>query len=202
MACEYELSPARQGFLLVGGAGTCTVRTSSDCRWSAAADGWITVTAGGNGRGNGTIVFVVQANTGPARNGRIRLNEEGGGRCEIEQAGVLLAAPALPSVTSWSSHLDVPGASGQIVVDGAVQPGSKAARARARLLGHGRHRLEGTVIAGSSRPGVWRFELTGIRPGSLQIEAGTVASLTAQAVAFRLEGQPGERIAFAFETSP
>ena len=63
----------------------------------------------------------------------------------------------------------------------------------------GRHRVEGVLLAAAERPGTLRFELTGVRPGSLRVLAGTALAVTAGAVVFRLDGRTGERVAFTFE---
>ncbi|HVR71357.1 MAG TPA: hypothetical protein VMT87_10990 [Vicinamibacteria bacterium] len=99
-----------------------------------------------------------------------------------------------------TSHLDASGARGQIVFDGALVTAGQGGRARANVAAGGRHRIEGVLVGAASRPGTWRFELPGIRPGSLQVAAGTVAVRTGNVVVFRLAGREGESIAFSFDT--
>jgi hypothetical protein len=128
--------------------------------------------------------------------------------------GVALAAAALalaggstsaptttrpPARPSWTSRLEVPGAVAEIACDGAVMAAG-AAEARAAVSAAGRHRLEGRLVGDAARPGTWRFDLSGIRPGSLRVAAGSVAVLEADAVVFRLEGRAGERVAVVFDT--
>jgi hypothetical protein len=60
--------------------------------------------------------------------------------------------------------------------------------------------LEAELLAGRG-VGSWRFEIAGAVPGSLRPVAGAVLLLTADAIAFRLEGKPGERVAFSYEVA-
>jgi M6 family metalloprotease-like protein len=70
--CTYSLTPANASFPESGGTGSFTVTSPAGCQWSAAWQAaWISVTAGANGNGTGTVLYSVQANTGSARNGTI-----------------------------------------------------------------------------------------------------------------------------------
>ena len=71
--CEFGLSTARESVDATGGERTIDVNASSaECRWTAAADApWITIVAGREGNGNGTVVFQVAAVSGPQRSGTI-----------------------------------------------------------------------------------------------------------------------------------
>jgi hypothetical protein len=108
-------------------------------------------------------------------------------------------APAAPrAVAAWTSRLDLPGARAEILFDGAVLPAESAA-GLAQRSAPGPHSLEGRLLRDAARPGHWRFDLPGIRKGSLRVSAGTVAWLAADAVVFRLAGKQGERVAVAFD---
>ena len=75
--------------------------------------------------------------------------------------------------------------------------------AMVKVKGKGENRVEALVVQGAGQPGTWRLELggtTSFRAGSLRIVAGEVALITADAVAFRLTGKPGERVVFTFRT--
>jgi uncharacterized repeat protein (TIGR03803 family) len=64
--CTFSLSPKRRRFKAVGGFGTVKVKPNlSDCTWSAAvnSNSFITITAGTNGVGKGTVSYTVPANT-------------------------------------------------------------------------------------------------------------------------------------------
>jgi trimeric autotransporter adhesin len=62
--CEYAVSPDRTSFSKDAGAGTVVVTAAPSCAWSAASNApWLTVTAGAQGNGNGTVSFAVSRNT-------------------------------------------------------------------------------------------------------------------------------------------
>jgi hypothetical protein len=66
----------------------------------------------------------------------------------------------------------------------------------------GANRVEAVLVRGGGRPGTWRFDFSGqsaFKPGSLRVIAGTVVLVTGDAVVFRLNGRPGERMVFTFE---
>jgi hypothetical protein len=103
---------------------------------------------------------------------------------------------------AWRHQLDVPGATGQVVLNGATTvasgPGLNSARAAGRA---GENRIEGRLTAAAGRAGTWRFELGGtmrLEPGSIRLLAGEPVVVTGDAVVFRLRGQPGEHVMFTF----
>jgi Putative binding domain, N-terminal/Viral BACON domain len=77
-----------------GGAGTITVSAARECAWSASTDGaWLTIRAGANGQGDGTVEFAASANPDPVvRRGAVILNErrvdvtQSAGECTISLA--------------------------------------------------------------------------------------------------------------------
>jgi hypothetical protein len=100
---------------------------------------------------------------------------------------------------TWVSELDVAGGRGQVVVDGsqASFPGAGIA-AQSLSLPPGPHRFEAVLVDAGGHPGVWRFNLStlGVSPGSIRVIAGEVVEIGPDQVAFRLAGQPGERVVF------
>jgi hypothetical protein len=103
-----------------------------------------------------------------------------------------------PPAATWRSTLAVPGARGQVVVDGVQQAGAgPGAGPPSPSLGPGPHRLEAVLVDGEGRPGTWRFDLSGA-PGSIRVVAGEVEDLGPGHVTFRLTGVPGERAVFSF----
>jgi hypothetical protein len=51
-----------------------SVTTSSGCAWTAASNaGWISITSGASGSGNGAVSFSIAANTGSARTGTLTI---------------------------------------------------------------------------------------------------------------------------------
>jgi hypothetical protein len=71
-SCTYAVG-APPAFTYQGGNGGFNVSTSrSDCSWTAVSNaGWIEITSGSSGTGNGTVSFRVGGNPGPARTGTI-----------------------------------------------------------------------------------------------------------------------------------
>src|SRR5919198_5356166 len=68
-----------------GGPGAINIKTERECQWTAQPDvGWINITAGGSGQGDGTVQFNAAANADPVvRTGGIMLN---GLRAQVTQA--------------------------------------------------------------------------------------------------------------------
>jgi hypothetical protein len=115
-----------------------------------------------------------------------------------------LTEPAeAPRRLAWVSELDVPGGSGQVVVNGRSAVFARPGRSDSAVPGRsGLNRFEAQLVDGGG-PGTWRFEFgqtPSLRPGSLRILAGSVAQITADAIVFRLAGRSGERIVFTLET--
>jgi hypothetical protein len=120
----------------------------------------------------------------------------------IGRSGCFLGGAHDSSAEPWVSELSVPGARGQVVVDGAeaVFPGG-GIQAFSVPVGPGRHRLEATLVDASGRPGTWRFDLGALSPvaGSLRVVAGEAALLGSTEVVFRLRGKAGERVVLSFD---
>ena len=101
---------------------------------------------------------------------------------------------------TWMSDLALTGGSGQVVVNGEVafpRAGRTPISARTQ---RGENRVEATLVEGRTS-GTWRFELgavAGLRPDSLRVVAGDVVQSGGDALVFRLQGRPGERIVFSF----
>jgi hypothetical protein len=100
--CTFNISPLNQNFTAMGGTGSFGI-TSSDgtCTWSAITNSsWITITGGSNGNGNGTVSFLVQANTGTSRTGTITV---AGQIFTINQENGCTYSLSSPSVNFFSS---------------------------------------------------------------------------------------------------
>lgn len=62
--CTYSIAPTTQALAPGGGSGTTTVSTATGCAWTAASNaGWISLTSGATGSGNGTVGYAATANT-------------------------------------------------------------------------------------------------------------------------------------------
>jgi uncharacterized repeat protein (TIGR03803 family) len=62
--CTYSINSPNALFAAVGGSESVSVIASNSCVWTAASnDGFITITSGSSGSGNGTVHYIVAANT-------------------------------------------------------------------------------------------------------------------------------------------
>jgi sugar lactone lactonase YvrE len=101
--CTYSLSPASGSFNASGGTGNVSVVAGNGCAWTASSSaGWITVSSGGTGSGNGTVTYQVAANTVTAS--RTATLTIAGQTHTVTQAGVpaceYTVSPASESVPS------------------------------------------------------------------------------------------------------
>ena len=70
--CSYNIAPASASVPRADGVITISVTAGDTCAWTAASQaGWITVSDGGAGSGNGTVRLVVASNSGPSRSGTV-----------------------------------------------------------------------------------------------------------------------------------
>ena len=120
--------------------------------------------------------------------------------------GVLTSAPpAAVRSLDWTIHLDVPGAVGQVVLNGhavRVARGQSQAAAAGR---EGDNAIEAQLVEARDGPGTWRFEAQegeAIEPGSLRVVRGEVALVTPSAVVFRMKGERSEEVAFSYRLRP
>lgn len=73
-ACTSTILPTSQSFGGSGGGGNVRVTTQSGCLWQALSNvGWISITSGSSGSGDGTVTYLVAANSGPARTGTLTI---------------------------------------------------------------------------------------------------------------------------------
>jgi Viral BACON domain/Putative binding domain, N-terminal len=62
-ACTYELSPGSAEFSKDAATGSFAVTAPADCAWTAVSDAsWLTLTAGPQGSGNGTVSYAISRN--------------------------------------------------------------------------------------------------------------------------------------------
>ncbi|MBI2906511.1 MAG: BACON domain-containing protein [Chloroflexi bacterium] len=74
-ACVYSISPTSETFPVSGGTSSVNVTAGVGCAWTAASGvGWVVITSGGTGTGNGTVAFRVTANdTSSSRSGTLTI---------------------------------------------------------------------------------------------------------------------------------
>jgi hypothetical protein len=121
------------------------------------------------------------------------------------KVSVTIFCPEVPSQLEsirslhWSSQLQAAGSAGRVSLNGgliAIGPGKQEGVAQTR---HDENRVDGEVVQGGSRPGLWRFDFSeGVAPGSVRILAGDALEVSDDAVVFRLGGTTGERVSFTF----
>lgn len=64
--CNYGISPAAVVYPPGGGSSTINVFAASGCAWQAVSNaGWVTITSGTPGIGDGVVGYTVAANPGP-----------------------------------------------------------------------------------------------------------------------------------------
>jgi uncharacterized protein (TIGR03437 family) len=72
--CTYTLSSTSQYEPSSGGSGSVTVSTQGGCAWTAVSNVcWITIASSASGTANGTVNYVVAANTGLQRSGTVSI---------------------------------------------------------------------------------------------------------------------------------
>ena len=103
---------------------------------------------------------------------------------------------------AWIVQLDVPGATGQVVLDGQTVVAERGRRVEARVRPRdGDNVVEAQLVEANGKPGTWRFEVQGgevLQPASLRVVRGEVVLVTPTVVLFRLKGQPGEQVSFTY----
>ena len=73
-SCPATVAPTSVSPGAGGGSYTVSVTVGSTCPWTAGSNsGFISVTSGASGRGNGSVGFSVSANTGTARTGSLSI---------------------------------------------------------------------------------------------------------------------------------
>jgi hypothetical protein len=159
--------------------------------------------------------------TGPTFSATLDVTGTGSGCYTIRataQNGCILIAPSLPppipatpvpnvflnscpfkgTAVNWVSDLSLDGRL-QIVLDGAVSVAGRG-RTFGVLRSREESRVEATLMEAAGKPGLWRFDLAeggGTAPSRIRVIAGEAVSVMDGSVTFRLQGKPGERIAFA-----
>jgi len=110
----YSISPTSKSVTSFATTGTVSVTDSDGCGWTAASNaGWIHVTAGASGTGNGTVSYSVDANSGAARSGTMTI---AGKTFTVSQSAQLILCLA-PSLTPTGQTFTANGGSGSLAVN-------------------------------------------------------------------------------------
>ncbi len=207
--CNYSIAPTSRTVSSSGGIGTVTVTTTAGCNWTAASnDGWITVTSGASGTGNGTVAFSVSANqSSNQRQGTITI---AGLTFTVTQAGTGCVNSASPdsasfdinggsaqfrvnapgncnwvvtNVPSWVTITSNPSGSGTKKVNYDVAPNTGNARRADLVIGGQVHSIEqagsgGVTCTYAINPTSQNF-IAGGGTGSVNVTAGATCAWTA-----------------------
>jgi hypothetical protein len=99
----------------------------------------------------------------------------------------------------WSSQLEAAGSAGRVSLNGAMLASGPGRQEGVAQTKRNQNRVDGELVQGASRPGVWRFDFSeGAAPGSVRVLAGDALEVNDNAVVFRLGGTTGERVSFVF----
>ena len=149
--CTFALSESSFNAPMGGGNGSVNVTAGSGCAWTATSNaGWLSITSGASGSGNGTVAFTAAANSGPARSGSLTIAGQVFAVSQGESCAFAIAptqvAPSAAATTStvavtatagcgWSASTSTPWMSvspgsgtGGGSVQVSIQPNSGAAR--------------------------------------------------------------------------
>ena len=92
-SCTFTLSTSALSFSASGGPGSVGVTTAAGCAWAATSDrGWMAITSGASGNGNGTVAVTLTANTAAGeRTGTltvagqlVAVRQDGAGACTYD----------------------------------------------------------------------------------------------------------------------
>ena len=100
-SCSYSISPTSASFPASPGTGSVNVTAGTGCGWTATSnDGWISITSGSTGTGNGSVGYSVAANTGVGRNGSMTI---AGQTFTVSQAAAGCSYSILPTSQSFTA---------------------------------------------------------------------------------------------------
>jgi hypothetical protein len=94
-SCTFTLSTNSLSFAASGGPGSVSVTAAAGCAWAASSDrGWMAITGGASGNGNGTVAVALTANTAAGeRTGTltvagqaVAVRQDGAGACTYDIA--------------------------------------------------------------------------------------------------------------------
>ena len=74
LTCTYSIGPAAAALTATGGDTRVVVNAPAGCSWTAVSNaGFLSVTSGASGAGNGAVTVHIAANTGGARSGTVTI---------------------------------------------------------------------------------------------------------------------------------
>lgn len=101
--CSFSVTPTTQSVVSAGATGSVSVSAGTGCAWMAASNaGWITITSGASGSGNGPVGYSVAANaTTSVRSATLTV---AGQTVTISQAALTCTYTALPATQSVGAN--------------------------------------------------------------------------------------------------
>ncbi len=100
LLCSYSLSASSATAPVAGGTQSVNVITASGCGWTAVSNaGFLSVSSGASGTGNGTVSYQVTANSGASRSGMLTI---AGQTFTVMQSGI--AGPVLTIAKTHASN--------------------------------------------------------------------------------------------------
>jgi hypothetical protein len=109
-SCSYSISPRDRNEPALGDNGTVEVSTSNTCAWTAVSNaGWITITSGASGTGDGRVDYLVLPNVGGGRTGTLTI---AGQTFTVTQAALVCSY----SISPGSQRVESPAGSGTVTV--------------------------------------------------------------------------------------
>jgi hypothetical protein len=108
--CRVDIQPRSRDVSAAGGPGTVTVTAASGCTWTATSQAsWLTLTQPFSGEGNGTLGFIVAANTAGERRATVSVADQTFSVTQAEAGGT---APCQYSIDPASSSVVAAGRTG------------------------------------------------------------------------------------------
>ena len=97
-SCSFSINPLSRNHGVGAETSSVSVTATSNCQWTASSNaGWITITSGSSGTGNGTVNYSVAANPGPGtRTGTLTI---AGQTFTVNQAAPVLLVTSADSVS-------------------------------------------------------------------------------------------------------
>jgi hypothetical protein len=114
-SCNYSINPSSAALSAAGADTTVSVVAGGSCTWTAAGNGsWITIAAGANGTGAGTVTLRVAANSGAARTGVATI---------AAQTFTVTQAAAPCTISIGPASFDLPAGGGERTTNVSAGPG-------------------------------------------------------------------------------
>ena len=113
--CRVNLAESSGQLPATGGSLTVSVAAPNGCSWQAVSNsGWLSVSAGNSGSGNGTVTSTAASNTGGARTGVLVIE---GQSFTVSQAAAVPVSPCELAIQPATASLPAAGGTGTVTVN-------------------------------------------------------------------------------------